>query len=243
MVACGPGVERLAEEIAARFPDARRAVMASDLEGGPAAIEALIEQITAREIDILIGTQMVAKGHHFPHLTLVGVVDADLGLGGGDFRAGERTFQLLHQVGGRAGRAADAGRVLLQTAAPDHPVMAALASGDRDRFNQAELLERRDHGLPPYGRLVAIIVSAPNGDQADTAARALARAAPRVEGVEIFGPAPAPLAILRGRHRRRLLLKARRAVAVQPLVRDWVATVPETAGLRVTVDVDPYAFM
>ena len=160
LVPCGPGVERLLEEVTARFPAARAALMVSDLLSGPRAAAELAQAMTERRYDVLIGTQIVAKGHHFPMLTLVGVVDADLGLTGGDLRAAERTYQLLHQVGGRAGRAEHKGRVLIQTFMPDQPVMKALASGDRDRFLEAEAAARRAAGLPPFGRLAALIVSA-----------------------------------------------------------------------------------
>jgi primosomal protein N' (replication factor Y) len=242
-VPCGPGVERLSDEVAALFPSARRAIMASDMLIGPHAAEELVGRMDRREIDILIGTQMMAKGHHFPHLTLVGVVDADLGLAGGDLRAGERTFQLLHQVAGRAGRAAHPGRVLLQTAAPEHPVIAALAAGDSTRFLEVESAERRAHGMPPFGRLAAVIVSAPDAELADRVARALGRAAPHAAGVAVLGPAPAPLSLLRGRHRRRLLLKVGRDIAVQPLLHDWLARVKLPGSARLAVDVDPYSFL
>jgi primosomal protein N' (replication factor Y) len=241
--ACGPGVERLAEEVAVKFPSARTVIMASDTLNGPQAIQAVIEQMTHREIDLLIGTQVVAKGHHFPLLTLVGVVDADLGLAGGDLRAAERTFQLLSQVAGRAGRAAHRGRVLLQTCQPDDKVMQALVSGDADSFYAAESEDRRAAGMPPFGRLVALIVSGEQPDPVDRLAGQLARLAPRAEGVAVFGPAPAPLAILRGRHRRRLLLLAPRTVNVQALVRQWLAAVAIPHGLKVQVDVDPYSFL
>jgi primosomal protein N' (replication factor Y) len=241
--ACGPGVERLAEEVAGKFPAARTVIMASDTLNGPQAIQAVIEQMTHREIDLLIGTQVVAKGHHFPLLTLVGVVDADLGLAGGDLRAAERTFQLLSQVAGRAGRAAHRGRVLLQTCQPDDKVMQALVSGDADSFYAAESEDRRAAGMPPFGRLVALIVSGEEPDPVDRLAGQLARSAPRAEGVTVFGPAPAPLAILRGRHRRRLLLVAPRTVNVQALARQWLAAVAIPHGLKVQVDVDPYSFL
>jgi len=243
LAACGPGVERLAEEVAALYPQARTAVMASDTLGGPSAAAALLRAVAARELDLLIGTQVVAKGHHFPHLTLVGVIDADLGLYGGDLRAAERTYQLLHQVAGRAGRAARPGRVLIQTAEPEHPVMQALASGARDRFIEVETEAREGAGMPPFGRLVALILSSPDPAALERAARALARAAPHYDGVQVLGPAPAPLAVLRGRHRRRFLLKARREVAVQKLVRDWVAQVKLPGKLRLQIDIDPYSFL
>jgi primosomal protein N' (replication factor Y) len=241
--ACGPGVERLAEEMAARFPEARLAVMASDTLIGPRAAAELVQQVADHAIDVLIGTQVVAKGHHFPLLTLVGVVDADLGLAGGDLRAAERTFQLLHQVAGRAGRAERPGEVFLQTYMPEHPVMRALVADDRDRFLAAEAEARRDHGWPPYGRLAALIISGPDDESADLAARAFARAQPHMPGVEVLGPAPAPLAVLRGRHRRRFLLKTKRNVNIQAVLREWLARVKTPSSVRVQVDVDPYSFL
>ncbi len=239
----GPGVERITEEVAAIFPEARRLVMASDTMPGPHAAGQAARAIEAREVDLVIGTQIVAKGWHFPHLTLVGVVDADLGLAGGDLRAAERTVQLLHQVAGRAGRAEAPGRVLLQTFSPEHPVMQALVANDIDTFCAREAEARRPGNWPPYGRLAAVIVSADAADAADLAARDLGRAAPHGEGVVVLGPAPAPLAILRGRHRRRLLLKTRRDIAVQPLLRAWLDQVPTKRGVRVDVDVDPVSFL
>jgi primosomal protein N' (replication factor Y) len=240
---CGPGVERLLEEVSKRFTAARSALMVSDVLTGPRAAAELARAMAERRYDLLIGTQIVAKGHHFPMLTLVGVVDADLGLVGGDLRAAERTFQLLHQVGGRAGRAERKGRVLVQTFMPDQPVMQALASGDRDRFLEAEAAARRDAGLPPFGRLAALIVSAADAEAADFAARALARAAPQLPGVTVLGPAPAPLAILRGRHRRRFLVKAERDVRVQALVHDWASRVRLGGSARLQIDIDPYSFL
>jgi primosomal protein N' (replication factor Y) len=242
-VPIGPGVERVLEEATALWPDARRLVMASDTIPGPAAAAAAAKSIQDREVDLVIGTQIVAKGWHFPHLTLVGVVDADLGLAGGDLRAAERTFQLLHQVAGRAGREERPGRVLLQSFAPEHPVMQALVAGDLDSFMAAEAEARRPGHWPPFGRLAALIVSAEEERAADRVARDLGLAAPGGDGVEVLGPAPAPLAILRGRHRRRLLLKTRRDIAVQPLLEAWLAKVSVPGNVRVQVDVDPVGFL
>jgi primosomal protein N' (replication factor Y) len=239
----GPGVERITEEAAALFPAARTLVMASDTMPGPHAAAEAAAAIEAREIDLIIGTQIVAKGWHFPHLTLVGVVDADLGLAGGDLRAAERTVQLLHQVAGRAGRAEAPGRVLLQTFSPAHPVMQALISGDLGDFYAREAEARRPGNWPPYGRLAALIVSADTPEAADLCARDLGRAAPHGDGILVLGPAPAPLAILRGRHRRRLLLKTRRDIAVQGLLQEWLSHVPVPRGVRVDVDVDPVSFL
>jgi primosomal protein N' (replication factor Y) len=239
----GPGVERITEEAAELFPDIRRLVMASDTMPGPHAAAEAARAIEAREVDLLIGTQIVAKGWHFPHLTMVGVVDADLGLAGGDLRAAERTVQLLHQVAGRAGRAEAPGDVKLQTFSPEHPVMQALVSGDLAAFYEAEKAARRPGHWPPYGRLAALIVSAEQAEAADRCARALGLAAPAAPGVEVLGPTPAPLAILRGRHRRRLLLKTRRDIAVQPILLAWLARVEVPRGARVDVDVDPVSFL
>ncbi|MGE0716672.1 MAG: primosomal protein N' [Alphaproteobacteria bacterium] len=243
LAACGPGVERLAEEAAARFPSARLAVVASDTLTGPRAVDALVEQVARREVDLLIGTQVVAKGHHFPMLTLVGVVDADLGLAGGDLRAAERTFQLLHQVAGRAGRADRPGTVLLQTLEPGHPVIRALAAGDRDGFLAAEAEGRRLAGMPPYTRLAALILSGPSAPDVDRAAQALARAAPVDPELTVLGPAPAPLAVLRGRHRRRFLVNAPRSAPLQAILRDWLGRVRLPGSVRCQVDVDPYSFL
>jgi primosomal protein N' (replication factor Y) (superfamily II helicase) len=242
-VPIGPGVERIAEEVAQLFCEARVLVMASDMISGPQAAAAAAEAILAGSVDIIIGTQMVAKGWHFPQLTLVGVVDADLGLGGGDLRAGERTVQMLHQVAGRAGRAEAPGTVLLQSFAPEHPVITALLSGDLPEFLAQEAAQRRPGHWPPYGRLAALIVSATEERLADQVARALSRSAPAGPGIAVLGPAPAPFALLRGRFRRRLLLKTARAVAVQGLVREWLARTEIPRNVRVEVDVDPVSFM
>jgi primosomal protein N' (replication factor Y) len=210
---------------------------------GPEAAAALVSAMHAGEIDLLIGTQIVAKGHHFPTLTLVGVVDADLGLAGGDPRAGERTWQLLAQVAGRAGRAERPGRVLLQTYMPEHAVMRALATGDEARFVAEEMSARRRMGLPPYGRLAALIVSGVKAERVAAAARALARAAPSEPGIEVLGPAPAPLAVLRGLHRQRLLVKAAKDAPLQPVLREWLARAKAPPGVRIKVDIDPYSFL
>jgi primosomal protein N' (replication factor Y) len=243
LVACGPGVERLAEEVRHLFPDARLCVLASDLIGSARHAQALIQQVADHEVDLVIGTQIVAKGHHFPDLSLVGVIDADLGLTGGDLRAAERTYQLLYQVAGRAGREAGDGKVLLQTYQPLHPVIAALASFDRERFLEAEKAERYAAHMPPFGRLAGIIVSGADDAAVDAIARELGHKAPKLDGVQVLGPAPAPLALLRGRHRRRLLLKARRDVDVQTVLRHWLAEVKVPGSVRVQVDIDPYSFM
>ncbi len=243
LVPIGPGVERITEEAALAFPDARVLVMASDTMPGPNAAAEAAARIEAREIDLIIGTQIVAKGWHFPHLTLVGVVDADLGLAGGDLRAAERTVQLLHQVAGRAGRAEAPGHVLLQTFSPEHPVMQALVHGDLAAFMAMEAETRRPGHWPPFGRLAALIVSADTAPAVDALANELGRNAPRGDGILVLGPAPAPLAILRGRHRRRLLLKTRRDIAVQPILRAWLAAIRVLGTARIDVDVDPVSFL
>jgi len=243
LTAVGPGIERITEEAAALFPDARRLIMASDTIAGPHAAAAAASAIEAREVDLIIGTQLVAKGWHFPHLTFVGVVDADLGLANADLRASERTVQLLHQVAGRAGRAEAPGHVMLQTFIPDHPVMQALVDGDLEHFMATEAEVRRDGEWPPYGRLAALIVSADSALVADTVARDLGRTAPHGDGVLVLGPAPAPMALLRGRHRRRLLLKVRRDTAVQPILRDWLSCVKIPGTAKVEIDIDPISFL
>jgi primosomal protein N' (replication factor Y) len=243
LVACGPGVERIADEVKALFPDARTAIVTSDTIWSPARAADFVAQMEAGEIDIVVGTQLVTKGYHFPNLTLVGVVDADLGLSGGDLRAAERTFQQISQVAGRAGRGGKPGRVLVQTHQPDAPVIAALVSGDTERFVQAESESRREAGMPPFGRLAAIIVSAEDREEAEQTANRIGRKAPSVEGMAVYGPAPAPLSMLRGRHRFRLLVHARRSLDVQDVIRDWLGTAEWSAKVRVAVDVDPYSFL
>lgn len=243
LVACGPGVERLAEEVAALFPDARMVLMASDTVHGPDAAQAVVRDIQAGRIDLIVGTQIVAKGHHFPMLTLVGVVDADLGLEGGDLRAAERTWQLMSQVAGRAGRGERPGRVLLQTYQPEHPVLSTLIAGDREGFVAAELAGRDRVGVPPFGRLAAVIVAGKKDGEVAEAARALARAIPGQPGVNVLGPAPAPLAVLRGYHRWRLLVKGPRDANLQGYIRKWLSACRWPSGVRVKVDIDPYNFL
>jgi primosomal protein N' (replication factor Y) len=243
MAACGPGVERVAEEAAALFPEASRLILTSDTASGPAKTAELLRMIAQREVDLVIGTQIIAKGHHFPNLTLVGVVDADLGLSGGDLRAAERTFQLLHQVAGRAGRADLAGLVLIQTYDPSRPVMQALKAGDRDRFYALEAEERKLAGMPPFGRLAAVILSGGDPDDVDRFGQHLARTAPHQDGIQVLGPAPAPLALLRGRHRRRFLVKTRRDVAPQTVLRRWLSGIKTRGDLTLEIDIDPYSFM
>jgi len=243
LVACGPGVERIADEVAALFPDAKVAVVTSDTLWSPAKAAEFVGRMEAGDIDIVVGTQLVTKGYHFPNLTLVGVVDADLGLAGGDLRAAERSFQQIAQVAGRAGRGAKPGRVLVQTREPGAPVIRALVSGDAESFYAAETESRRGANAPPFGRYAAIIVSSEKLEEAVETARLIGRTAPRVEGMQVFGPAPAPLAMLRGRHRQRLLVHARRALDVQDVIRDWLGALHWPRGVRVAVDVDPYSFV
>jgi len=240
---CGPGVERIAEEVDALLPGARWSVVTSDTVSGPKAMSALVSAMQDGDVNLLIGTQVVAKGHHFPKLTLVGVVDADLGFNTGDFRAFERTYQLLSQVAGRAGREALAGRVLMQSYEPENPVLQALIHQDRERFLEDQIEARRRSGLPPFGRLAALIISGRDRHQTDHTARMLAKTAPRIEGVEVIGPAEAPLSLLRGRFRRRLLVMATRQAPIQDLIRDWLKRTELPSSVRVSVDVDPYSFL
>ena len=243
LVACGPGVERIADEATALFPEAKIAVVTSDTIWSPAKAAEFVGRMEAGDIDIVVGTQLITKGYHFPNLTLVGVIDADLGLDGGDLRAAERTFQQIRQVSGRAGRGAKPGHVFIQTHSPKAQVMQALVTGDAEAFYTAETEARRDADAPPFGRYAAIIVSSEDQGAAQSTANAIARAAPKVDGMHVFGPAPAPLAMLRGRHRYRLLVHARRALAVQDVIREWLGGLEWTPKVRVAVDVDPYSFL
>ncbi|MEZ5911490.1 MAG: primosomal protein N' [Paracoccaceae bacterium] len=240
----GPGVERLAEEVVARFPGARVAVLSSDMFGSARALKAEIEAIGRGEADIIIGTQLVAKGHNFPLLTLVGVIDADLGLQGSDLRAAERTFQLVRQVAGRAGRAERAGLALIQTCQPEHPVIRAILGGDDEAFWRAEAEARRQAGVPPYGRMAGIVLSSPDVAQVfDFGAELARRAEPlRRIGAEVWGPAPAPIARIRGRHRVRLLVKAEKSAPLQAALAQWVGQLKTPSNLRLSIDIDPQSF-
>jgi primosomal protein N' (replication factor Y) len=243
-VAVGPGVERLEEEVRELFPDARVLVLSSDLVASVERMREEFAEVAAGKFDIVIGTQLVAKGHHFPMLNLVGVIDADLGLANGDPRAAERTFQLLHQVVGRAGRDAGVGHGYLQTHQPEHPVMRALIAQDREAFYSAEIAAREAAHYPPFGRLASIVVSGPDKNDAAGYARSLARAAPVNDEVRVLGPAEAPLALVRGRHRLRLLIKASRAFDLSGYLREWLAAAPKKHGsIKLDVDVDPQSFL
>lgn len=244
LAACGPGIERIAEEIDQHFPEARVIVLSSDLMGGVKRLRLELEAVANGDADIVIGTQLVAKGHHFPNMTLVGVVDADLGLANGDPRAAERTFQLLSQVTGRAGRTGKRSHGFLQTYQPDHPVMQAIVSGDAEAFYRREIDERRKTGLPPFGRLASIIVSAVTRGEAESHARELRRAAPASNAIDVLGPAEAPLALVAGRHRFRLLVHGERSADMQGFLRAMLAAGPKSRGsVRVQVDIDPQSFL
>jgi primosomal protein N' (replication factor Y) len=243
-VACGPGVERLEEEAASLFPNARIMVLSSDLIATAEHMREELKEIAEGHVDIIIGTQLVAKGHHFPKLNLFGIVDADLGLNSGDPRAAERTFQLLHQVAGRAGRETGRGQGYLQTHQPNHPVMRAIIAGDREAFYTTEIEARERTGFPPFGRLASLIVSGPDRPSAEGFARRLAGTAPLTEAVRVLGPAEAPIAVIRGRHRFRLLAKAARNFDLSGYVRGWLAGAPKAeAAVRLEVDIDPVSFL
>ncbi|MEE8371701.1 MAG: primosomal protein N', partial [Sphingomonadales bacterium] len=243
LVPSGPGVERLEEEIKTLFPEARLLIMTSDTVASPEAARIFVGKVERHEVDIIIGTQIVTKGHHFPQLTCVGVIDADLGLRGGDLRASERTFQQLEQVGGRAGREAKPGRVFLQTYMPEHPVAEALLSADRTKFVRRELRARERYGMPPFGRLAAVIVSGPDQARVLTVCRQLSGSIPTTSGVEVLGPVPAPLARLKGQFRFRFLVKTGKGFRIQAFMRRWLARAGKFKGARVKVDIDPQSFL
>ncbi|MGO4716456.1 primosomal protein N' [Bradyrhizobium sp. 2TAF24] len=244
LAAIGPGVERLQEEAAQLFPEARSMVLSSDLITSIETMRAELTEIAEGRVDLIIGTQLVAKGHHFPRLNLVGVIDADLGLGNGDPRAAERTFQLLNQVIGRAGREQGRGIGYLQTHQPEHPVIKALIANDREAFYDNEIESRERTGYPPFGRLASLIISAGDRPTAEGFARRLAAMAPVDDQVQVLGPAEAPLAVIKGRYRFRLLVKSLRAYDLSSYLRDWLAAAPKTTGnLKLEVDVDPQSFL
>ena len=240
----GPGVERLAEEVVEKFPDAKVAVLSSDLFSSARALKEQIKLIANGDTDIVIGTQLVAKGHNFPNLTLVGVIDADLGLQGSDLRAAERTFQLMRQVAGRAGRAEKRGTALMQTYQPEHPVIRAILAGDEEGFWKAEAAERKMAGVPPYGRMAGIILSGPDLGDVTRAASDMARNISPLQkvGAMVFGPAPAPIARVRGKHRMRLLVKAEKTAPLQSALSRWAAGVRLPKNVRLQIDIDPQSF-
>lgn len=242
LVSCGPGVERVAEELSAYLPKARIALMTKDTIADASDADAMVTAILGNQIDIIIGTQMIAKGHHFPNLTLVGVVDADLGLAGGDLRAAERTYQLLHQVSGRAGREAIKGTVILQSYMPENTIIQSLVLAKRDEFMQMESFNRQQCGMPPFTRLAAIILSGIDEAAVTSAAKALAKLAPVEDDVMVLGPAPALLYQLRGKYRYRLLVKAERSVNIQKYMRYWLSLMKLPSSVKIKVDIDPYNF-
>ncbi|MEC9235205.1 MAG: primosomal protein N', partial [Pseudomonadota bacterium] len=240
--ACGPGVERVSEELSMLFPELRQITLSSDDSDDPETLRKHLHDIKEGEYDVIIGTQIIAKGHHFPKLTTVGVVDADLGLSGGDLRSTERCYQLLHQVAGRAGREDVKGTVYLQSYAPQSKVLQALASGDRDAFLDAECFEREQAHMPPFSRLVGIIVSGRDEAETEKLAYQLGRNAPRAEGVNVFGPAPAPLARLRGKYRFRLLVQANKNLNIQKAITSWLSSIRIPSTISVRADIDPQSF-
>ncbi len=242
LTACGPGVERVAEEIRYRFPLARVRVLSSDFTTNFQEVYKVIKETEAGDVDILIGTQILAKGHHFPALTLVGIVDADLGLMGSDLRASERTYQLLSQVSGRAGRGEKKGTVYLQTLYPENAVLQALVKGDASQFLNLEKKSRKILKMPPFGKLAAVIVSGPNPGDTERAAQWLGQSAFNDANITTLGPAPAPIFMLRNKYRYRLLLKTARNIPIQSVLRQWLAKVKVPSSVRVEVDVDPYSF-
>ncbi len=242
LIAAGPGVERIEEEVGQMFPDARVGIASSDTLSNGAALINFLQLVRQREIEIIIGTQVIAKGHHFPLITCVGVLDADLGLAGGDLRAAEKTYQMLHQVAGRAGREDKVGKVWLQTRQPDNPLMHALSNWDRESFLQLEKQARSEAAMPPFGRLVSLIISSKKEIEADQIARLLAASAPSTPRAQILGPAPSALAFLRGRHRRRLLVKADKNLNVQKMISDWLDGLKIRGSAKVEIDIDPQSF-
>jgi primosomal protein N' (replication factor Y) len=244
--ACGPGVERVEEEVKQKFPNARVLVVTSDRLSTTSAVEEMVTTIQKHEVDIIVGTQILAKGHHFPELNLVGVVDADLGLSGGDLRASEKTYQLLHQVAGRAGREQKQGQVLLQTYHPDHPLFKAIKEYNRDAFYQCELQERQGQHFPPFGYLAAVILSGLDGPAVERYAYLLARTAPITSEITVLGPVPAPIARLKGRYRWRFLIKSTKPMTLQLFLKDWLhhPQLRKAVGtIRTAVDIDPYSFL
>ena len=242
LCACGPGVERIAEEVKYRFPEARIRVLSSDFVTNFKEVQEIVKEMEEDKLDILIGTQILAKGHHFPELTLVGIVDADLGLMGGDLRAAERTYQLLSQVAGRAGRGEKKGEVYLQTLHPENAVLNALVDGNAQEFYELEKQTRKIMKMPPFGRLAAVIVSGVNKTAVEKLAISMGQSAFNSDGISTLGPAPAPIFMLRNKYRYRLLLKTAKNINIQDVIKQWMKRVKVPSNLKVEVDIDPYSF-
>ncbi|OJX13991.1 MAG: hypothetical protein BGO77_01335 [Caedibacter sp. 37-49] len=242
-VACGPGVERLAEEVASRFSHLKYCIISSDLIANVQELDQVLSKVKNNEVSIIIGTQMIAKGHHFRNLTLVGVIDADLGLQGGDLRGSERTYQLLQQVGGRAGREQKPGKVWLQTYYPDHPVMQALITGERAQFIEQELLMRKYSSMPPFSRLAALVLSGMDEEKVKQEALRLLSVVPKDTDIEILGPAPSPIYMIRGKYRWRILVKAPRHYNLQKFLKLWLYSIKLPSIVRLKIDIDPYNFL
>lgn len=243
LVACGPGVERIAEEVKEHFPEARTLILASDITDTHDKLVTALDDIKNGNVDIVIGTQIIAKGHHFPKMTCVGIIDADLGLSGGDLRATERSFQLLHQVAGRAGREALKGRVYLQTYNAEQRVMQMLAKDDRDKFLEVEAAERQHAKMPPFSRLAALVITGKNEAQTRNVAVMIGRAAPRAEGVQVLGPAPAQMYRIRGQYRQRILIRAEKNLNIQKWIAEWLQSIKIPSTVRVVIDIDPQSFL
>ncbi len=243
LTACGPGVERIYEEISSYFPEAKICILSSDLIVDMEEMHDMLERIKNGDIDIVIGTQVLAKGHHFPHLALTAVVDADLGLNNSDLRAGERTYQMLSQVAGRAGREAIKGKALLQSYMPEHPVLQALQSGKRDSFIERELQMREQVNMPPFGKLAGLILSCEDLLLLNRFSQHLSSCVPPHENIRVLGPAPAPIAKLRHRYRVRFLVKSKQGVLLQDFIRLWLRNVKLPKKIRLIIDIDPYHFL
>ncbi|MBI1327521.1 MAG: primosomal protein N', partial [Alphaproteobacteria bacterium] len=239
--ACGPGVERISEEVSMLFPQARLMTLSSDHIESPKQIADALQKIKNNEVDIIIGTQILAKGHHFPDLTTVGIVDSDIAAAG-ELRSAEKAFQLLQQVAGRAGRAEKKGTVYAQSFAPETPVLEAFVKGDRDAFFEAELQERETAFMPPFSRLAAIIVADKDESALKKLCQELASKAPQSERVTILGPAPAMLYRLRGLYRMRFLIRADKRANINKLIRDWLDCVKIPSRTKVQIDIDPLSF-
>lgn len=243
LVACGPGVERIAEEVKEYFPDARTMILASDITDTHDKLIKALDSIKNGEVDIIIGTQIIAKGHHFPKITCVGIIDADLGLSGGDLRATERSFQLLHQVAGRAGREQLKGRVFLQTYNAEQRVMQMIAADDRDKFLEVEASERQQAKMPPFSRLAALVITGKNEIQTRDIAMMIGRTAPRADGIQVLGPAPAQMYRIRGQYRQRILIRAEKNLNIQKWIAEWLQSVKIPSSVRVVIDIDPQNFL
>ena len=243
LISFGPGVERINEEIKTHFPDLKTVILSSDTIKNIKVFRQVINKINNNQIDLIIGTQIISKGYNFKNLTLVGVIDADLGLSGGDLRATEKTFQMLHQVAGRAGRENISGQVYIQTYNPENLVIKSLQKNNRNEFLSMEMSSRKVLNMPPFGKLASIILSSTNETLFKKVSMDILECYQAFNEIELYGPAPAQIYLIRGRYRMRFLMKTGKKINIQKVIKNWLSNIVIPSSINMNIDIDPYSFL